>query len=199
MKRNLLNFSMTLLFLLVMSFGFLPKILHEVLGIIWLLPVLIHLWLNKPWFTSFFKKLRHIGGILSPINISLVILTATVIITGVIISNYLFKGWFGLDLARNITVRRLHVSLPYLMLILTGLYLGIHFKGLWRQITKGKSLILNSRRILFLRIGILILAALGVYGSFLNRMGDCLMMKHIFATEATNLPFWAYFLLLLGI
>lgn len=38
----------------------------------------------------------------------------------------------------------------------------------------------------------------GVWGSFMNRAGDRLLMKHIFATEASSQPGGIYVLLLAG-
>ena len=43
-----------------------------------------------------------------------------------------------------------------------------------------------------------VVLVMGVWGSFMNRVGDRLLMKHIFATEATNQPGEVYALLLAG-
>ena len=45
----------------------------------------------------------------------------------------------------------------------------------------------------------LAIVGVGIYGSFQNRVGDHLLMKHIFATPATSEPGDVYVLLLLAI
>ena len=58
MNKFKINFRMTvtallpLLFLPIMCFHYVPKVLHEVLGILWLLLVLIHIGQNRQWFAS---------------------------------------------------------------------------------------------------------------------------------------------------
>ena len=199
MKRNLLNVVMILSFLLTMSFHFLPKILHEVLGIFWLLAVFAHLYINRSWFFSLFKgKWIMVRGVSSVINALLLIFAVVVTGTGVIISNHLFKGWFGMEMARSITVHQLHVSLPFVMMILMGVHLGLHWQGLWQRFFAQP--FANTRSLhIASRIGIAALFALGVYGSFENRIGDRLLMKHIFGTKATELPFGIFLSLFVGI
>jgi len=201
MKRNLLNITTLLLFLLTMSFYFLPKILHEVLGILWFLAVIGHLYLNRNWLFSLTKGKWTISrGISVAINIALMVSMVVVMITGIFISNHLFKGWVGMELARNITVHQLHVSLPFLMMILTGIHLGLHFKGLLHRLLNWLSIDKNSARLRIAGyVSSIILVILGIYGSFLHRVGDRLLMKHIFATKATELNFALFFLILIGI
>ncbi|MBR4383836.1 MAG: hypothetical protein IKP64_09795, partial [Selenomonadaceae bacterium] len=43
-----------------------------------------------------------------------------------------------------------------------------------------------------------ILSAVGAYGIYLNRVGDRILMKHIFATPATELPAIIFALLIVG-
>ena len=43
------------------------------------------------------------------------------------------------------------------------------------------------------------LIGIGVVASFLDQIGDRLLMKHIFGTYATQLPAAVYFLLVLGL
>ena len=44
-----------LLFLLVMSFHYIPKLLHEVIGLLWLVAVMVHVWQNRGWFKTLVK------------------------------------------------------------------------------------------------------------------------------------------------
>ena len=201
MRRNFLNITMLLLFILTVSFHFLPKILHEVLGILWFVAVFCHLYLNRKWIFSLNGGKWTINRSISVfINFMLIIAMVAVMVTGVFISNYIFKGLVGMELARNITAHQLHVSLPYLIIILSGVHLGLHIKGLWLRLLNFLTIDKNSAKARVAAYAFSItLVILGIYGSFLDRVGDRLLMKHIFATQATNLPFAAFLSILLGI
>ena len=81
---------------------------------------------------------------------------------------------------------QLHVALPYLMMILIGLHIGLD----------GKLVRWKGEKWKIILAAVIIFA--GVYGSFLNRVGDRILMKHIFATPATELPLPIFLLLLLS-
>ncbi|MBR2215916.1 MAG: DUF4405 domain-containing protein [Selenomonadaceae bacterium] len=201
MKRIALDSALLALFLLTMSFQFLPQILHEVLGLALLFTVFWHLLANRAWFTSFFRGKWGLTRLLAAtVNVLLLVGMLTVAVTGCFISNYLFRDWFGMELQRSILVHQLHVSLPYLLLIFLGFHVGSHWSGLWRRFVKWRhweaaslSYRVTCRYVPWLMVG------LGLYGSFLNRVGDRLLMKHIFATEAVQKPFIVYLALLVGI
>ena len=201
MNRLKINFRMTvtallpLLFLPIMCFHYVPKVLHEVLGILWWLLVLIHIGQNRQWFASLkrgrWTMLRIIGTV---VDMLLLVVLLVVVGAGSGISNHLFKDIMPLDIQRSILIHQLHVSLPYALLILMGLHWGLHFKG-WRERWH-----LPWPAFLPLKVVLAVLvAAGGIYGSFLDRVGDRLLMKHIFATPATGEPAVVYVGLLLAI
>ena len=201
MNRFKINFRMTvtallpLLFLPIMCFHYVPKVLHEVLGILWLLLVLIHIGQNRQWFASLkrgrWTMLRIIGTV---VDILLLIVLLVMVGAGSGISNHLFKDIMSLDIQRSILIHQLHVSLPYALLILMGLHWGLHFKG-WREKWHLPWPVSRSLKVLLA----LLATAGGIYGSFLDRVGDRLLMKHIFATPATGEPAIVYVGLLLAI
>ena len=197
MKRIYLDIIIFVLGLMTMSFQFLPKIMHEVLGILLSFCVLWHLYLNRIWFKSLFRgKYTVFRTICTVVNMLLLGSATMMTICGCIISNHLFKGFFSLELQRNILIHQIHVSFPYLIMILAGLHFGIHWQGLWQRLATKPST--ACRKILYNAIALSIIAV-GVYGSFLNRVGDRLLMKHIFGTVAVQLPFAEYLVFLFGI
>ena len=99
-----------------------------------------------------------------------------------------------LNIQRSILIHQLHVSLPYALLILMGLHWGLHFKG-WREKWHLPWPASCPVKVLLA----LLATAGGIYGSFLDRVGDRLLMKHIFATPATGEPAIVYVGLLLAI
>lgn len=184
------------LFLLVMSFHYIPKLMHEVIGLLWLVAVMVHIWHNRGWFKTLGKGRWSIfRGLNTLVDLSLLVLLFVAVLTGTGISNFLFKEIMPLDIQRNIMVHQLHVSLPYAMLILMGLHLGMHFRGWLRQWRLDLDMSDRRGRILSLLAGALTMAV-GIYGSVMNRIGDRLLMKHIFATPATSEP-WAIYVILL--
>ena len=201
MNKFKINFRMTvtallpLLFLPIMCFHYVPKVLHEVLGILWLLLVLIHIGQNRQWFASLKRGrwpiLRLIGTV---IDILLLVVLLVMVGAGSGISNHLFKEIMPLDIQRSILIHQLHVSLPYALLILMGLHWGLHFNG-WRE--RCHLPWPASKRVK--AVLALLVTAGGIYGSFLDRVGDRLLMKHIFATPATGEPAIVYVGLLLAI
>lgn len=200
-KRIALDLLMLVLFLAVMSFHFIPKMLHEVLGLALLLAAIMHLIWNYRWLGAL-RQGRWSGTRLFAVVINLLLMLALVVVfvTGVCLSNHIFKGWIPLELARNITIHQIHVSLPFLLLIIIGLHLGLHLKSWWQRLKKTccfRGNLLYYR--LFAKGTALIFIGLGSYGSFQNRIGDHLLMKHIFATPATSSSGSIYVLLLIAI
>ena len=201
MKRNVLDAALLVLLLLLMSFSFLPKTLHEALGIAMGGGLLLHLVWNRGWIVSLPRGRWSLGrAIPAAVNLALAVCFLLALVSGLAIANQLFHGLFGIAWQRSIVAHQVHVTSSYALLILTGLHLGFHSASLWRRFAFWAKLDTSSRS---LRVGLacaaIMTVAVGVYGSFLNRLGDRLLMKHIFGTAATKLPFAAFLLVLLGI
>ena len=201
MKRNVLDAALLILLLLLMSFSFLSKALHEALGISMGGGVLLHLAWNRGWLVSLPYGRWSLGGAIpAAVNLALAVCFLPALVSGLAIANQLFHGVFGMAWQRSIVVHQVHITSSYALLILTGLHLGFHGEALWRRFALWANLDASSRRV---RVGLacaaIMTAAVGVYGSFLHRLGDRLLMKHIFGTAATKLPFASFLLVLLEI
>jgi hypothetical protein len=200
MKRLVVTTCLPLLFIAVMSFHYIPKILHEILGVVWLLFVLLHLYQNRSWLKNLRQGSWNFWRIFGTVIDGLLIAGVLVIVlSGLGISNYLLKELMPLAIQRSIFLHQYHVSLPYALLILCGLHWGLHWQGWQRQWQKLLNLSLPPLAGRLLSWGtVAMVLVMGVWGSFMNRVGDRLLMKHIFATEATNQPGEIYALLLAG-
>ena len=107
--RMLVTVLMIFFFLLVMSFHHIPKLFHEVLGLVWLGVTMLHLWQNRKWFKSFAQGRWTTIRIINTVIDGLLLLTLLmVIIAGSGISNHLFKDLMPLDIRRSITLHQLH-------------------------------------------------------------------------------------------
>ncbi len=199
-RRMAVTAFLPLLFVLTMSFHYIPKLLHEIIGVVWFLLAGVHLYQNRHWLKSLrqgkWNFRRALGTVIDILLIAVVLVT---VFAGLGISNFLLKDIMPLEIQRSIVIHQYHVSLPYALLILCGLHWGLHFKGWlgqWQKVFDWKLSAVAKRAV----VAALSLAALsaGIYASFLNRIGDRLLMKHIFATAATNEPAVIYVLLLCG-
>lgn len=189
--RNLLRDAILFaLFVAELSFHFLPKILHEILGVIMFVLIICHVAINRRRFLSLIKKMTPRKFFSTTTNILLTICAGVTGITGVCMSNYLFVDAVSAELRRNMTIHQLHVAAPYVMLILIGVHVGLHWRELWQRFFKRFGITFKAAAGL--------LAACGVAGFFLNRVGDRILMKHIFATPATELPAAIFILLIIG-
>jgi len=200
MKKYFLDALLLTTFFLVMSFHFLPKILHEVLGVVMFLAAILHLNFNRRWFFNFYRgKFSRRKIISTLINFSMLVIFAIIFVTGVLISNHLFRDLISLELHRNITIHQLHNSLSYVLMILIGLHIGLHWSEIWNRFLHFMKWQKNSLRYkVGCYISIAVIICLGIYGAFLNQVGDRILMKHIFATAATELPFPAFLILFLA-
>ena len=199
MRNFLIDAILFALFVAEMSFHFLPKILHEILGVAMAAAIFIHFFINRRRFVSLTKKITPSKIFSTLINIFLTICAGIIFITGVCMSNYLFADFVSFELRRNMTIHQLHVSTPYIMLILIGIHIGLHWRELWQRFL---NLIgaeeFYQRRKNFFKVAAIILSAIGVAGLYLNHVGDRILMKHIFATPATDLPAVIFILLIIG-
>lgn len=186
------------LFVAEMSFHHLPKILHEVLGVAMAAAIILHVAINWRRFTSLLRNVTPRKFFNAATDFALIICAAIILTAGVTMSNYLFADWASFELRRNMTLHQLHVAVPYAMLILIGVHVGFHWRELRQRLLKTFGLEDKIIAHYALRITNCLLAACGVASLYLNRVDDRLLMKHIFATPATELPGAVFALLIIG-
>ena len=190
MKNFLLDGILFALFVAELNFHNLPKILHEILGVAFTAAVVIHLWINRRRLVALTKKITPRKFLGVTIDFALIICAAVIAASGVCMSNHLFAEAVSFELRRNMTIHQLHVALPYVAMILIGVHVGLH----WRELRQ--KLFRRHEKILSVLIGML--AIIGAAGLSLNRVGDRILMKHIFATPATEFPAALFALMIVG-
>lgn len=199
MRNILLDAILFLLFVAEMSFYHLPKILHEILGVAMAVTIILHVAVNRRRFASLFNKITPRKFFNAATDFALTICAAVILIPGVFMSNYLFAELVSFELRRNMTLHQLHVAAPYLLLILIGVHIGLHWRELRQRVLNLFGLEeIYQRRQIFFRAAAVILSTVGLAGLYLNRVGDRILMKHIFATPATDLPAAVFALLTIG-
>ena len=199
-RKIYLDAAIFVLFILVMSFHFLPRILHEILGVAMAVVVFVHLVLNRHWIFSLVRANRTSRkNFLILINFLLLVSFLVTLVTGLFISNYVFIDFVSWEFRRNVTIHLLHHSASYLVMILIGVHLGLHWQEIWGRVIHCFGLRKNALSYkICCRLVVSVLICVGIYGSFLNRVGDRILMKHIFATAATELHFIVFSFLLVS-
>ena len=199
MKNFFLDVILFALFVAEMCFQFLPKVLHEVLGVAMFAGIIFHVAINRRRFVSLTKKFTAKKFLSVALNVALTICAAIIFVTGVCMSNYLFVDVITDDLQRNMTLHQLHVSAPYVMMILIGVHVGLHWSELRQRFLNFFGLTeIFQRRQKFFTATAVILSIVGICGLYLNRVGDRILMKHIFGTPATELPAIIFALMIVG-
>ena len=189
MKKFFLDVILLALFVAELSFHHLPKILHEILGVALATAIVLHVAINFRRLTALFKKFSPRKIFLAADDFALALALLIILFAGVCMSNYLFIDLVDFELRRNMTIHQLHVAVPYMMMILIGVHVGLHAQELRQRFSGVKK---------FFDAAMIILAALGAFGLFFNRVPDRILMKHIFATPATDLPALLFMTLTLG-
>lgn len=200
-RRNTLNLLLLTGVLTLLSFSQLPRIVHELVGILMVCAILAHLGYARGWLKGLTRGRwtvrRMLGAML---NALLALNVATILVTGVIASNFLFIELVPPELHRNLTLHQLHTALGWSMPILVGLHIGLHGAALWQRFTHHFVIPRGTHRTRLVCRGLKLLTILlGIYASILNRVGDRLRMEHIFATEAAALPYMIFVLLILAL
>ena len=166
------------LFTAELSYHHLPHVAHEICGLMLTAMILVHVWLNRRRLMSLTKKISPRKIFSLTINFLLTICAALTISAGVCVSNHLFA--VSAQLHRNIAIHQAHVATPYVMMILLGVHVGLH----WSEL-RGRLIHLTGEKIF--RASVVMLAAIGLAGLAMNRVVDRILLEHIFATPATEL------------
>jgi hypothetical protein len=172
---------MTLLLLLIMDYRFTGNEFHEIGGVALGLLLIFHNVLNWRWYGAFFKGRQSLRRVLiTLVNLLLAVFMLTVFITGVLISVTVFAP-LGLG-SGSIFLHDFHQGVAYASLILAAIHLGLHWKMLMAKIKNwlhiddsGFGWIIASRSISIAVI------AYGIYASFVNHIGENLLMQYSFA------------------
>lgn len=174
-----IDFVMTVLMVLAMSYRITGNTVHEVLGVIIFVLFFIHNILNRQWYKTIFKNKKNAISIINTVvNLLLVVTMGVLIISSVLISRtvFAFAGLSG-----GILARQLHILSAYWGFILVSVHIGIHW-GLiinaTRKMTGIKST--NNFRTIALRVFTVLIAVYGIYISFEKEVGAKLILYYTY-------------------
>lgn len=177
MLRNILNLFMFISLLIVMNYRFTANIPHEILGVILGLAFLLHCAINRHWFKTFFKGPQNTRRVLlSVTNVLLLAAMLGSLVSGILISQYLFTSVS----MRSILLHQLHTLFSYIGFILVAVHFGFHWNSLVNKIYRRLAIKPTSRLANSVaKAGAVIIIGFGIYASFINQIGNRLLMKHI--------------------
>lgn len=200
-KYILTTLFLSILLVVIIGIRSWSEFLHEVMGVVLVIAIVVHLLLNRQWFIHLHQgSWNVIRGMQACIAFLLILDFLIVTITGVVISNYVFYDWkvHSLDLY-NIFIRQLHASASYGLMILVGLHMGLHWSSLWQILKKVSLFRIFTYKKWVRHLFLLVIIVSGILGSYWDRVGDRLLGRHIFGTVMGQLPLPIYMLLLLAI
>lgn len=138
--KMVIDFLMTVLLLLLMSYQITGQELHEWIGIGMLVLFVTHNLLNFRWYGSLCKgKYKCLRMVQMVINFSLLLTMICLGFSGIVMSRHVFAA-FSIH-GPMATARSMHLSASYWGFVLMSIHLGFHWSrilGMFRKLLKGK-------------------------------------------------------------
>ena len=199
--RYALDILMLFLLVVEMTFFYLPPVLHEIVGVMMLIPIFYHLGLNRRYLSSLgcghWNGPRRVRLIL---NVLLAAFCLMTIVSGCLISSQLFAGIVPFSLRSNPSLYQLHSTAARYFLVLAGLHLGWHLPSWWQRWLHNAGITVRPlpARMLLLGLGVL-LGAGGIYAAQQDLLIERLQGAHIFMAPALSYSGAGYALTQVGI
>lgn len=186
------DFSMTVLLLLLMAYSLLGEEVHEWLGLAMLILLLAHHTLNAGWIKNLGKGRYQPYRIVQTVLVVLALLAMLgTMISGVILSRYLFA--FLPIVGGQEAARLTHLLCSYWSFLLMSLHLGIHWNmisGILRRVSAAKRP--ECCTIVF-RIIAAFVVVYGVIGFFRQDILSYLLLKTHFVFIDFDRPLLLFF------
>ncbi len=175
-QKFLLDLLMAGVLLALMAYPLIGELEHEILGVALAILFLIHQIKNFSWYKNSIRgKYTYRRAFLTLINLSLLILMAAQIFSGVLLSKELFVH---LNLGLSVSTARLvHLSAAYWLFVLVSVHIGWHWKIIIAFAQK--KLELESIPKIF-KIAAAIFAAYGLYALINRQFLDYMFLKSEF-------------------
>lgn len=198
--RYALDLAMMAILVLEMSFLFMPRPFHEILGVAFLAPIIFHVWKNRYFLKSLprgrWPVLRIMGAV---IDLLLAIACFTTIISGCLISN-LFSDLVPSAIRTSPMLYQLHSLGARGFLIFAGIHMGQHVESWWQRLLQLFHVSRRSRMVLPVTAVLAgVFAADGLFAAYQDRLWQRLMGMPVFMTPALKYHTLGYILVQLGI
>ena len=184
-----------------MAFFYLPPLVHEAVGVAFLLPILWHLVLNRRYVSSLGRgRWNGPRGVRFALNVLLASACLVTVISGCLTSSVLFADIVPFSLRSNPSLYQLHGTAAHYFLVLAGLHLGWHLPAWWQRWLHAAGITARPlpARMLLLGLGGL-LGAGGIYAAQQDLLIERLQGAHVFMVPAHSYSGAGYALAQVGI
>ena len=171
--KRILDVVMIVLLLVLMSFQYTGAEIHEWVGTGMFLAVLIHQFMNRKWYaalgTGKFPTVRVLQIV---INFALVLDTILMMVTGMLMSGYVFQ-WLPVHTGLS-TARSIHLAGAHWGFLLMSMHMGMHFgiiSSVWKKTSKG------NKRQAVLKLLLLIVFGYGIVAFIQQGIGSYLFLQ----------------------
>ena len=142
MLKHILNIRVVFncLLMLMISFTLAPRFtevfIHEILGTIFFLFILYHVYINR-WFLQGLFKQKNYFFIYRDILMMLTIICMFVVfISGILISQYVFAF---IPKYNTLLIHQIHTASTACLVMLVGMHLGLHLQGIFTLLKENLS------------------------------------------------------------
>jgi hypothetical protein len=173
--RLALDFVALGLLLAALAYWWLDNRTHELIGTAMFLLLIVHNVFNRWWYGTIRKGRRAPRGLMTTVlNLSLLTVMLTLLITSLMISRDLF-GFISLE--SGFTVREIHKLASYWAMVIVSIHLGLHWSMVMGAVRGALDVAKENRgRTWALRMTAVAVAAYGVHSSFEMRIGSKLVL-----------------------
>ena len=192
--KIIIDSSMLGLLFISMAYLLIGEEIHEWIGVVLILLFMGHNIINHRWYMSMFRgKYISIRIFQEIINIMMVLSIIGLMISGVIVSRYVFK--FIKFSSFTSFARTLHMLSAYWGFTSISLHLGLHFESIIGKIKKIVSEKKRAKSIKWiLRIMEMFIVAYGVYALFKNDILSYMFLQKQFVFFNTEQPIILFFI-----
>ena len=172
--KKIVDVCMITILLCLMAYQVTGETLHEWVGIVMTLTVIIHQILNRKWYSALFKGKYHpVRVTMTVVNIALIASFLLTAFCGMSMSSHAVPFLYGM--APISFVRRTHLSMSHWSFILMGIHLGLHIKTMFAKFE------ISEKTAIVLRIIHTVVAVFGFWLFIKSRMTDYLLFRIPFA------------------
>lgn len=175
-----------------MNYRYTGNEFHEIAGVMFSAMVLFHNAINWRWYVALFRGGQTFRRALATaVNLLLVLLLIALFVTGALISVTVFAL---LDIqSAGLAAHDLHQGAAYAVFILTAIHLGLRWDVFMVKLKRCAYAVGLGWSARANRLGVIAVALYGVYAFFAHRIGEKLLIRHVFAWgEAPS--FWGFML-----
>ena len=177
MKR-IIDVCMTIVLLFLMAYQVTGETLHEWIGIVMTVLVIIHQILNRKWYGALFKgKYRPYRIVTTAVNILLLLSFALTAFSGMSMSGHAVPFLYGM--APVSFARQTHLSMSHWSFVLMGLHLGLHIPAMTAKMFTGIES--EGRKKTLVSAAFCCIAGIGLWLFLRNGMTDYLLFRVPFA------------------